>query len=311
MNTATLMQEPLRNAIVKTAFSAWLGLGNRSPSDWSGAGGDIRECLKFARGGFSRLDLGLVAGVNEPYCSEIYTYSRIISSLGVGRGVGGEIEELCQMSYLGNPRAQRILAGLLFSSCDDSVDVPGLDESRKITEGIEFFLEDNNIPMAAKILARGGWWGRCASLCAGRVLLDRGLTLQAKEAFKIGAGLGETGCAGYNVAIGEGGEKIDSEKFRAVQLAAERGFALPLKVAARALMDGTGIDEDPLLASLYEVLTDYTADGVRNGDCDGKEREVGSDFLEVIFSWAGKHPNDPIFLGAAKIWSNALVRRSK
>lgn len=305
------MQKPLRNAMVKTAFSAWLGLGNRNPSDWSGASRDVRECLKFARGGFSPLDWGLVSDADDIYCSEMYTYSKIISALEEGREFDSEMEELCQMSYLGNPRAQRILAGLVFSVSDESVDVPGVDGSKKRIEGAEFFLEDDSIPMAAKTLSGGDWWGKEAYLCAGRILLNQGLIVQSKVAFMTGAGLGETGCAGYNVAMGDANAKLESEKFRAVQVAAERGFVLPLKVAARALRDGDGIDEDPLLSSFYEVLSDYTEDGVRGSTGDGESRELCADFFEVVFSWAGKHPNDPIFLGAAKIWSNALVRRGK
>lgn len=316
MNNLRQLQLPVENAMIKAAFAGWMELGNRNPADWDGATDGVRDCLKFARGGFLDGDLRrLVAGRAEcRFCKEIEVYGGALTALtNGGEGLEETLENLCQLSYVGNGRARRVLAGLGFVLFEGEFEVPGVDDGKKRVEAGEFFLECGEPSLAAKALSTGEWWGREAYLCGGRLLLDQGLTREATVAFKIGHGLGDSGCGGYLVAMDRSHGKMDARQFRIVQVAAERGFQLPLVVAARALLDGEGIDPDPLLSSFYESLTGKGG-GVEGGNKkDAKTRKGGGDldFFEIIFSWAGKHPDDPIFLEAAKRWRGAVQRKIK
>lgn len=293
-------KKPIENAMVKATFAAWLDLGNSSPLNWSGAETGVRSCLKFAREGFSNPDLLLDPG-DCPVSREAAAYALAAKSLNEESDREEALDKLCRLAYSGNKRAQRVLAGFGHLLLGDGLVVPGLDDGRVRVEAAEFYLESGDTQAAAEALSSGGWWGREAYLCGGRILLEEGMVKEAREAFAIGGGLGESGCRGYTVALHGTGRPMSAEDFRVVQAAAERGFRLPLVAAAEALALGVGVDPDPLLASFYRAVAEEEEVETRGGG--------GKDFFEVIFSWAGKHPEDPIHLLAAKRWAMAISKK--
>jgi hypothetical protein len=303
-STANNLRRPIRNALTKAAFSAWLELGNTRAGDWRGASDDVKSCFRTIRGDLSLEEArkGL-QNHNDAYCFEMLAYLDAIEALSFGSGYQLALESLCQMSMAGNRRSRRVLAGLGFWLFGQDVEVPGLSNDRSLVEAAEFFLESGDCEMVSRCLLSGEWWGMGSYLCAGRMLLDMGLGREALESFRLGCGMGETGCRGYLIALEKRGERMSGEEFRFVLQAAEKGFEFPLRVAGEALSIGNGVDADPMMAKFCRTLAEEGREKKR-----GVENEGG--FFEIIFSWAGKHPDEPIFLKASEHWRRSLKNKA-
>jgi hypothetical protein len=272
-----------------------------------------------AEGGESGKEGGHCHPSRGLHFAEAKCYHKIFSQLQNRETLREEdlfLEDLCRLSFLGCPRSRRLLAGLVPLVFGKISEVPGLDESRSHVESAKFFLECGWPAYATKMLFRRTWGTPDAYLVGGRVLLLEGMVGEAREAFRVGAGLGDGGCSGHLAALGDPDNETSQQRFRTVQMAAERGFPLPLMVAGQALLNGDGIDSDTELSDVYLFLADRADNRGGSewrglGIGTGKVPKIPSTYYsEIVFSWAGKHPGDPIFSAAAQLWRDLLKKTS-
>jgi hypothetical protein len=301
---------------LETAFAGWLELGNHNPSDWSGADDEKTAFLEAALGIGSPTaqdDRG-----DSSCCAEISTYLEMIQSLDRGGGIGELAEfldKLCQGAFSGGRRSRRVLAGTSFLLFGEVAEVPGLDEGGACVEAAKFLLDAGFPEKGAKILFQTTWGTPEAYLLGGLILLDKGMFEEALEAFRIGEGLGDIACGGMLATLVGDPMNIDPKRFRRVQMAAERGFGLPLLLAGWALLTGRGVDADQKMGEGYLYLGGQECPKLPDGWIDSgfplqsKHSKPPKNFREIVFSWAGKHSQDPIFRGAARLWRESFRGR--
>lgn len=307
----------LELAFLDASFQAWQSLGNTSPADDSGAAGETRSCILASRALPNSLSV-LALSTDEsssPLLREMSGYRALLKSLSAPEPDVPTIaiQNLLPSCAPGNRRAQKILSAVGCIIGGSPGEVPGLDRQSAFISAAEFFMEAGSPRIASSLVSRGGWDLPHAYRTAALTLTVARHPRPARVAWEMGAGMGDdvssAHCAAFDYLEGRG----SPSRFRALHRAAERGYILPLLVAAASLELGIGVDRDLSLASAYmsvarlldsrlEMLPEIRErlNGGRPLSCE--HRTTPSNASAIIFNWASKHVSDPIHVCAAEEW---------
>lgn len=309
-------------AILDAAFQSWQSLGNSDPLDDSGASAEVSACIS-APCPFNLREASLALS-SEDYSSglarEMSGYCDLLTGLSRPRPKvpPSAIEKLLPCCTPENVRAQRILSATGCILGAGPGEVPGLDRSSAFLAAAEFFVEASAPRPASLILSRGKWDLPRSYRTAAMSLLLTPHHRPARVAWEMAASMGDetssSHCAAYDYLEGKG----SPSRFRAIHRTAERGFILPLLVAASALELGVGVDRDQALASAYMSVAKkmrpptHLVSLVRGKMNGGKvlrceHHPAQKNASAIMFNWSSKHASDPIHLHAAKEWRRARL----